>query len=633
FQAGARVMLIGGSANEGPPMTIQRSFGLASFPGNPNSTPPSGSLLPGGTAGLEVQGFAVSAGTREPMLAYELAKFLTNSAEVATQLFGSTPARRSLVGMEPESTGERSGPGRGFRLASLNFSPEAQAVIDQGFEHALPARELFFVDYISRAFSLMQDEDLDAQSALQQVEAEAVANLNHAADLRPEIVISVATPAPEVALAPGEIALNFGAASFISPLPNQDRWQQIIDQFVASDPEIGQINLNTDLNLDLDSMAEQNDCFYLPTNAVSSGSLSSVISLDPFMDADPQFDQADLIGGVMQQVRFDNRTWAYPLAIQPEVLRYNPDLFTRAGVPLPDQGWTTTQFVDALHALKSTPDDPAPFIPRDFTGQYLYALITAFGGVPIDNRTNPPTIDFTDPATVDAIRQVLDLAKDGYIDYTELGQGGGVNISLAVGSEEDTDPLYTHTLGAFSFFTRLNREGQTATDRYRYITYPRGSQHTPISFDLSTAYISTNAANPDACYRWIRELAQHADLFSAMPVQRSLIDDPSTAPELAGLYHQIDTILSDPATIISPSVLRTGGGSIWMQFWLRRAFDRYVLEDADLDAELAEAEQFTRDYAQCAAEIPPTNPTTPEDQLAYFQQFGACAHQVDPTAG
>ncbi len=68
--------------------------------------------------------------------------------------------------------------------------------------------------------------------------------------------------------------------------------------------------------------------------------------------------------------------------------------------------------------LKPYDTDPAPFQPNDPSGSYLLMLIAAFGGLPIDYRTDPPTINFTDAATVDAIRQVLDLAKDGYIAYT-----------------------------------------------------------------------------------------------------------------------------------------------------------------------------------------------------------------------
>ena len=639
FTGGGVFIAIGGSAGEGPPITIQRSFGMAAFPGDENAVPASGSLLPGGTAGLDVQGFAISAGTRYPEQAYALAEFLTHSVEVANGLFGSAPARRSLQGIEPEVNEDSQGPR--FIISSLTYPPESQAVIDAGFANAVPFSQMLFIDYAMAALQLMESDGLDAAAALQQVETDAYAALDRAAEFGETTVLNVATPVPEVALAAGEIAVNFGIASFVNPLPNQQQWDRVIADFVASDPQVGRINLGTDFQFDLENMAANYDCFYIPSNAVPGGNLDSLVSLDPFIDADPTFDKADIVGGALQQVQFDNRTWAIPIVIQPEVLRYNPTLFTQAGVPLPENGWTIDQFVDALRALKPTADDPTPFIPRDINGQFLHSLINAFGGIPIDTRTSPATINFTDPVTVNAIQQVLDLARDGYIEYNALAQPGGrFDVNVLVGGSEDADAIYTHTLSAFSFFTVLDEEGMIAQDAYQFVPYPRGTQYAPITFDIGTAYISANAADPEACYRWLSTLSRQPDLFSAMPARQSLITDPaitaSQDPNLTAVYSQIDAILNDSTVLVGQSAFRPGAGSpgsIWQQFWLNRAFDRYVLEDADLAAELATAEQFTRDYLQCAAVIGEENPTTPEERRAYFQKFGQCATSVDPTVG
>ena len=638
FTGGGRFIAIGGDASESPPMSIQRSFALATFPGNPDAVPPSGTLLPGSTAGLDIQGLAVSAGTRYPEQAYELVKFLTYSPEVANGMFGAAPARLSLADVEVEPNPDQSGPI--FEISSLDYIPENQAIIDAAFQNALSLADMQYVDYIVAAYALMENEGLDAQSALQQMEADAITNLEIAAAARENTAIVVATPIPEVVLAPDEIALDFGVASFINPLPNQQLWDQLTDSFVAADSEVGAINFDTDFGLDISDMASRYDCFYMPSNAVPGGNLAGVISPDPFIDADPNFDQGDVINTVMQQVEFDNRIWALPIVIQPEVLRYNAELFERAGVPLPQDGWTVDEFVDALQRLKPTPDDPIPFIPRDLNGQYLYTLIAAFGGLPIDYRTDPPTINFTDAGTVDAIQQVLDLAKNGYLDYSPLAGEGGVNVSISVGSIEDEDPIYTHTLSGLSFFARLDEDGNLAQDSYALVTYPRGSRFLPITMEIGTAYISAEAENPEACYRWLSELSRHPELFSAMPARRSLINDPAVtvnqSAELTNLYNQIDSILSDPNAVISAPTFRPGAnspGNFFRQFWLNRAFDRYVTEDADLETELAQAEQFTRDYETCAAGIEDENPTSQDERMAYFQQFNQCATSVDPSFG
>src|SRR5256885_16119734 len=55
-----------------------------------------GVLLPGGKAGLNVQGFAVSAGTEHPDVAYAFASYLTTRADISA--FSVSPARKSLAG-------------------------------------------------------------------------------------------------------------------------------------------------------------------------------------------------------------------------------------------------------------------------------------------------------------------------------------------------------------------------------------------------------------------------------------------------------------------------------------------------------------------------------------------------------
>jgi len=619
---GGSIVIVGGGG-DGPAMSIQQSFGLASFPGA-QGDPPAGSLLPGGKAGMEVQGFAVSAGTQYPDQAYVLAKFLTSSADVANNLFGSTPARKSLAGIEVDSDQP---------FADLTYSPENQAVVTEAYANAMPVSEMLFVDYVGVAVDTMEQDGVDARTALQEAEAQAVENLNTAAE-RQTTIISVATPVPEVVLNPGEIAINFGLTSFISPLPNQDQWNQVINNFVADDPQVGQIVMDPARDTALEAMAESYDCFYIPTNSVSDGNLENVLNLDPYMDADPTFDKSDVIGNTLAQVQSDNKTWAFPIVIQPEVLRYNSEAFQQAGIQMPENGWTIDAFADALKALKDASPDATPFVPRGFGSDYLLSLIAAYGGLPLDYRTTPATINFTDPATVEAIRQVLELVKAGYLDYTSLARpaGGGAVAIFAIADVEEANAITTHSLSALNLFVQ---EEIVGNNPFRLTTYPQGTQYTTVSYNVGTAYISVNAQNPEACYRWLSELSRHPELFSAMPARRSLINDPavtaSQSPDTIALYNQIDSLLSQPNVIALPSGLGGSPADMWVQNWLNRAFDRYVQEDANLEDELAQAEMFAKDYQQCAAAIPALDPASEQNPRDYFQQFMDCATAVDPS--
>ncbi|GIK63636.1 MAG: hypothetical protein BroJett018_14300 [Chloroflexota bacterium] len=630
-----------GETSDQIPLRIEQSIGLSGF--GPDSVQRSAALLPGDTVGLTVEGFAVSSGTQNPELAYELVKYLTTRPEIANSFQSVSPARRSMVGVEANPNDGSGGPviqiGRGG-----NLSEEAQALFDQAVEKALPISETRFADYLSFALQKMQSDGLDAHSALQEVELEAMTAMQAADERRNTVTISIIPPPEPVVLAPGEVALNFGMASsfiMIGPgggLPNQEQWDQISQDFAASDPDVGAVNVEQAMGRSLEELAQQYDCFTLGYNAVSGDSnLSSILSLDPFLDTDLNFDRNDVIGNTLSQLQVDNKTWALPIGIQADVLRYDTELFSNAGVPLPDGGWTVDEFADALESLQYGLGDSAAFQPLDPGGTYLLMLIAAYGGLPIDYRTEPPTINFIDPATVDAIRQVLDLAKNGYIEYQELG---GNTFAVSIGGSDgiNTIAITTDSLSPFSFRRGGPPGSQQAEDTTAIVSYPRGTTYNVASYNIVTGYVSATAENPEACYRWLSEVAQHPELYSAMPARTSQLSDPSITTsqgeDLTALYNELAATISDPNTITFPQSFRESGSpaNFAREYWLKQAFDRYVLEDADLETELAQAQQYTQDYISCISDLPPFDPSSTDQNYMqdYFGQITTCAATADP---
>jgi ABC-type glycerol-3-phosphate transport system substrate-binding protein len=608
------------------PMRIMGSIGLSALLNNQSK--PGGTLLPGGKAGLDAQGFAISAGTQYPEQAYALVKFLSLRPETGNNFLSATPARKSLVGVQGASPQG----GTGAAIAAIRpSSPEDKAVIDEALANALPTSEMRFGDYLAKAIATMNKENVDAHTALQEVEAQATSNMQAAANKHDNLVVNVATPVPETAVASGKISLKFGMLSFVNPLPNKDQWDRVIQDFVASDPQVGEVAMDTGLNQPADS-AKKFDCFYLPLNYVPQIDLTTILNLDPFIDADPTFDRNDLAGSVLVQVQRDNKVWALPIALQPEGLKYDSDQFNRAGVPAPDNGWAIDAFNDALKTLKPTPQDKPPFESRGIGGTYLLLLTAAYGGLPIDYRTNPPTINFTDAATVNAIQQVLDLAKNGYLKYDQLASNSIISFG-GLGSQE-LSAIYTQSLNGFGFGARVG--GAAQNDPYRLTMYPKGNQFNGATYSIDTAYISATSQNAEACYRWLSTLSRHPELFSGMPARRSFLGDPAVTatqkPDETAFYKQFDALLQDPNTIAFPSLLSGGSPSTYLvERWLDKAFDDYVLHDGDLSGDLATAETYAKGFLECTANIPPYDPAT-EQQLAYLKQYTDCAAKVDPSS-
>jgi hypothetical protein len=177
-------------------------------------------------------------------------------------------------------------------------------------------------------------------------------------------------------------------------------------------------------------------------------------------------------------------------------------------------------------------------------------------------------------------------------------------------------------------------------DQYRVIPYPRGSSYVPVSYKLGTVYISANTHSPEACYRWLRTISHTPDLFWGVPARHTAFDDPALAaalgPDVVAFYRTFVDLLADPNAVIFPD-LSAGNmepGDFIVNTWLNRAFDRYVLEDADLEAELADAQLLITAYQECIAGIAPLDPATQpteEQEMAWYEAYTQCAFRVDPS--
>jgi ABC-type glycerol-3-phosphate transport system substrate-binding protein len=528
-------------------------------------------LFPGGKAGLVTGAFGVSAGTAQPELAYALAQYLTTRPDLHLMVF---PARKSVV--QRDTSGWRA-----------NISAELHAIIEQGLENGIGLSTIRFSSYLNKL-----PVEMPIKDGLLAIQTQAMNDLKAADAKKGTLRVSVIEPVVET-LPPGKIALKFDVASLTNPLPNKDQWNRVIQEFTASDPQVGLVNLRVAYD-PVEQSASRSDCFYLPYNAVPTIVGNPVINLDPLLSADSTFDRSDIPPGLFAAVQRGNKTYALPVGIEPLILRYKSEYFAAASIPAPSNDWKIESFVNTLKTLRPDSASPIPFADNGTNGSYLLVLIAAYGGVPIDYRVTPLAVNFSDPATVTAIQQALDLAKRGYVRYTALGilRNGTPIIPDA------TTSIYPNTLNGFS-----------GTDPNKPVLFPGGSRYTGLAYNMGTAYISAMTPYPEACYRLIKALAQRPELFSVMPVRHSTLISStlkaSTSPDVMALYTQVDALLRDPNTIPFP-VIDKGNFTITdflVQNWMYEAFDSYVLDDGDLEAALKEGENYARNFLACTANI------------------------------
>ncbi|GAB4524597.1 MAG: hypothetical protein OHK0046_39510 [Anaerolineae bacterium] len=603
------------------------------------------SPLPGNYTPLSISGYAISAGTQHPEAAYTLLEYLSTSPDVANTSFNGQAARRSLQNVEPEVGG-------GFRFGGPPVSEEVNAVILEALDFGLPTANLRYATALTDALDLMTQDNLDAATALEEVEQALEDRLTAVFERAAVTQITVAPPVLAPTLAPGEIVLRFGATANIIPFPNEEQWLQAAQDFAELDPEVGFVDLETSPVAPLEELTTEYDCFYTPNNQVADGDLSLLRNIDPLLASDPAYDPYDLMGNVLEQLQVENQTWGYPLTIQPQVLQYDADWFDIAGVAQPLDGWTSVEFEEALYRLADALEDGVvPFQPSFFNpANDLLALVAAYGGLPVDYSTDPMTINFTDPVNVNAIREVLDLVKDGLIQYDGLvgRQGGALTINTG---GENQPPITVTSLNGFGGFgggggfivLRGSSSGESSTEEEEMprnlwmVTYPQGSQYAPVSFGLGAGYISASSQYAEPCYRFLSYLAGLPDLFDGMPARYSQLSNPAIVAArdeaTINFYTMLADLLAQPNALIMPQQGIGGRFSGDSLYWLYRAMDRYVNDElaTTFEDELAQAEQFTREYLSCTENLPAFVPGQ-GDFGEFRQSITACATDIDPTS-
>lgn len=558
--------------------------------------------LPGGNTFVEANGLAISAGTVAPEAAYTVATYLASRPETSSVFGGVMPANTQLVAEAPA-----------FEVLQDNGLVETYNTL---LENALPATALWFAgDFNTAAFRVRENGQAPAE-ALAEREIRVQDWQATAQARNGTYTLAVAPPPALEPVAEGDVVLNFGFQSFINPLPNVDRWDAFLAEFAASDPQVGRVDLQVISGQA--TYTEQFDCFAMPF-PIATVNVEALLPLDPLTQADPAFDKDDFLPGTFDGLQLGGDLLGYPLTVQPLVIEYDVDAFLDANLTLPDATWTVDAFDNTVRGLQ---DSPA-LSTNAINSTHLLYLTAAFGGLPVDFTTQPPTAAFTDPANIAAIEAVLTWVNAGQIPFVEPSVPGEMpdmppNAPMMAAIVENTPAATIPSDGVY------NR---------RYVLYPAGDLQI-VPFNTRGAYISRGSVAPEACYRLITAIAADPVLLNGvMPARSSVIADPNlaaiTSPETYTLYTMVDELLRGDSIPVSASYFSFNNlEAFYYETWLYEAIGRHLNEGVPLADALADAQQLADGFSGCAADVPPRN------ELPSYQAFiGAyldCATAIDP---
>jgi len=583
------------------------ALGVAPFPvDDPNSR----------TTPLSIQSLGMSAGSANPDAAWRWINFTSRQVYQLGLGFQLLPARRSVL----ESSGYLDKSDKELADALRYASDHAYVSNFQtGYGALIEA-----VDAILKGEKSVDDALAEAQTNAKNQIQEALAAKEKATPV-PTIVVS---GSGEETPSENAVTIDFitGATGF-----DLQPYRDLAQRFHEAHPDIVievKIPTFTSATIDIPDIAQDSDCFAWYPSLQDPKNLEAILSLEPFLDADPSFSTSDFYPGLLAQFTEQGQVWGLPAEVGPYVIEYNKDLFDAANVDYPELDWTMDDFLAAAVALTKGDGDTKQygFVGDAFESNDLVMMIERLGARLVDDSVDPPNTAFEDPATIKAVRWYADLSTRHAVKpvfATDITQAMSASAYL------DREALISG--GRAAMWTKYGAQSSLGLDDQRkemnigVVPLPAGPGAKSGSYLTSSGYfISAETEARQACWQWITFLTGQVDAMQGVPARRSVAESDAyrqkVGAEQAAAYL---ASVGDASTSSAFQILL--GENSWLgisTIWLSTAYGQVLDGKATVESALADAQQMADDYRACVVA---------HDAVSDQKQQIACAREVDPS--
>ena len=245
---------------------------------------------------------------------------------------------------------------------------------------------------------------------------------------------------------------------------------------------------------------------------------NAVRDLTPILESAVDFPANDFYPRLLDLFRQGGKLWGIPANVDPWVVFYNKDLFTKMNVPYPQPGWTWEDFLLAARGVSIPMENPPQygFVPDPY-GLGVWSFVYQHGGRVVDNLVQPTKATLDDPRVIEAVQWYADLATKH-------------NVMPVVTSA--TDPQYQAMMNAFlrgkvgMWMLSLSERGGIAGSRpwaFSWGVVPLPQDKERITFLMASGYfISAGTTYPRESWLWIEYLTKEAVLDWDVPPRRSV---------------------------------------------------------------------------------------------------------------
>lgn len=466
---------------------------------------------------------------------------------------------------------------------------------------------------VQRALSIVANDQQNFSEALNQTTAE----IERSPTITPDVnLIVVATPKPTQSDEYEQIVYFYSAYG-----KERSALERIVASYNQAQSTV-KVILVTDLNLPesadrLSEFSRNFDCFTSIPFDWESQYLDNLLSLNTLIENEDRQFVDDFDPVLMEIFKYQGDIYGVPAFADVPVMVYNLNLLEKRGLQAPEMDWTFDDFIEMINiATNNTEADRSYGFLLNPMDDFLLA---GFGGTWADFYADTPVPLFNSPEFASALDWLDQLNKTGIIlpgkDYS-ISQQAILSGEVAF------------------WITQLEDPAGWLLDQdipFQMGVAPLPSMESNASifnWGVQGHFISSNAANPNYCWDWIKYLSEQAEIFQGIPARNSVNQSSDwetiVGEEKASVYRQslFNTMRSHPQS------LRFNPVSWPIYQWEQQAIDA-VLQDEAYLIMLPALQSKAEEYVLCIEQADRTNLL----EFQYNDLIQNCVSEVESNGG
>jgi len=368
-------------------------------------------------------------------------------------------------------------------------------------------------------------EKTDLRVALEEAGSQVETAALPTVDPRPIVV-----EPPDPTAAPSATSIKYFA------LLSRDgvRIKNLADEFQRQHPEVT-VELASAVSMGgVAELADTYDCFsWLPETQQLPG--EQLVDLDQFLAADAADLRGDFDPQDLEEYSQDGKLYTLPAVYRPNLIYYNADLLARRGLKPPAPDWTYVDFMDMINAATSSSEaSPIYGFALEYPTPDVDLFLAGRSAPLVDSSAEVPAFLFDTPETRNSVQWLAEQVKAGVIFPVTPLEIGSHPANLIDARQLILD-------GHVAFWMSWYDQGQGGNYSLEEAKFSIGAAPIPIP-DGAVAwrphhlalgqYISRRAANPRACWDWIKFLSEQSDSSYGVPARRSVRESESWAAQV-----------------------------------------------------------------------------------------------------